>query len=103
MNLKEWLIVESPEEQENAYLIIKDDKSYILEEWPNAKFFKFKDYQDKGVVADLMIQVIGSDLENANYSQCGGLEEKLYRNMIKAGISKVVAADVIFESFKDLV
>lgn len=102
MNLKEWLIVENPEEQREPYINIKEDKSDVLEEWPKAKFFTFKDYQDKEVVADLMIQIIGSELEGANFSQVQGLETKLYQELIKGGISKVVAAEAIWEAFKDL-
>lgn len=102
MDMKRYVIlIEELNDKPGIYYVGRDGngKNDIKEEWPNAKWFEIEDYPDKDMVADFIVQIIGSELENANWHRVNGIQDEIYSNLVKAGVDKMIAAKSLFDAF----
>lgn len=88
----------------NHYLVYNqdNDKSYVLEEWPKAKFVKLDDYPDKNKLADMIIEETENELTSANRHSISSLPTELYSGLIKICDNRLEIAKIIFNNFYNI-
>lgn len=104
MNLSKFIVVvfgpwtvEGLYEKEDEESVRKD----FAEEYPDLVVYPAEGY-DRDKLAGAIMQFIENELENANRHSINGCQNYIYKHLVTNGVDKFLAAEAIYEGFREL-
>ena len=106
MDLTDYIVLVTGVDDAGPWLHKKDEQDQLekdfREEYPNMIFASANEFENKEELSEAIMQMISSDLENANYHSINGIQDTIYTELVKRGVNKFDAAEAIYEGFRNL-